>query len=96
MTVSAVLIPILCDPANPLISVVLNPDITTLSCAFKLGAVPIYAATWLESLQTKTASKVSTVVSIEVISFPCNLLTDTLNPPPLVPVLLNIAESPIS
>ena len=45
MTVSAVLIPILCDPANPLISVVLNPDITTLSCAFKLGAVPIYAAT---------------------------------------------------
>ena len=50
--VCAVLIPILCDPASPLIDVVLKPDITTLSWAFKLGAVPIYAATWVGSLQT--------------------------------------------
>ena len=88
--------PILCDPDNPLISVVLKPDITTLSCAFKLGAVEIYAATWVGSLQTKVASKVSTVVLIDFIGLPATLLTDTLNPPPFVSVLLNIAESPTS
>ena len=86
----------MCDPANPLISVVLKPDITTLSWAFKLGAVPIYAATWFESLQTKVALKVSTVVLIDSIVFPETLLTDTLKPPPFVSVLSNIAESPIS
>ena len=94
--VCAVLIPILCDPASPLIAVVLKPDITTLSWAFKLGAVPIYAATWVGSLQTKVASKVSTVVLIDSIGLPDTLLTETLNPPPLVSVLSNTAESPTS
>ena len=76
---------------------VLRPDITTLSPPFKSGAVEIYAATWVGSLQTKTvSSKVSTVVSIEVISLPDTLLTETLNPPPFVSVLSKTAESPTS
>ena len=54
-TVWAVSIPILCAPDNPLIAVVLKPDITTLSFAFKLGAVEIYAATRDGSLQIKVA-----------------------------------------
>ena len=69
---------------------------TTLSCAFKLGAGEIYAATWVGSLQTKVASKVSTVVLIDSIVLPETLLTDILKPPPFVSVLSNIAESPTS
>ena len=96
-TVWAVSIPILWDPDKPLIAVVLKPDITTLSLSFRLGAVEIYADTWLGSLQTKIVfSKVSIVVTIELISFPDTLFTDTLKPPPFVPVLSNIAESPTS
>ena len=90
-------IPITWEPVKPFTEVVLRPDITTLSPPFKSGAVEIYAETWDGSLQTNTVfSKVSTVVSIEVISFPDTLFTDTLNPPPFVFVLSNTAESPTS
>ena len=93
----AVCIPIACEPDNPLILVVLNPEIIILSLSFKEGAVEIYADTVLGFFQTKTVfSNVSTVVLIDVISFPVTLLTDTLNPPPLVSVLSNTALSPTS
>ena len=75
--------------------VLLNPEITTRSLLFKVGEVDINADISSKLFFTKTTfSKVSTVVSIDVISFPLILLTDTLNPPPFVPVLSNSAELP--
>ena len=74
----------------------LNPDITTLSLLLRDGDVDIKADIPLLSFLTKTTfSKVSTVVLIDVMSLPFILSTETLNPPPWVPVLSNVAESPI-
>ena len=89
-------IPIWCVPDKPFIAVVLNPEITTLSPPFKLGAVEINADTCEGSLQIKVASKVSIVVSTDIMSFPSTLFTETLKPPPFVSVLSNVATSPTS
>ena len=84
-------------PANPLIDVVDNPEIIILSPSFKEGAVEMNAETVLPFFQVNIVlSKTSTVVSIEVTSFPAILFTVTLKPPPFVPVLSNTALSPIS
>ena len=74
----AVPIPITCEPDKPLILVVLNPETIILSLSFIDGAVEIKADTVLLFFETKTVlSNVSTVVLIDVISFPVTLLTDT-------------------
>ena len=92
----AVDIPITWEPDKPFIPVVDNPEMRTLSPSFNGGDVEIWADT-VPLFQTKTtSSKVSIVVSIEVISLPDILSTETLNPPPFVFVLSNIAESPTS
>ena len=68
---------------------------TTLSLSLSDGDVDIKADIPLLSFLTNTTfSWVSTVVWIDVISFPLILSTDTLKPPPCVSVLSNIADSP--
>ena len=94
--VLAVDIAMLKELLRPEADTVLNPLITTRSPLFKEGAVDINADISRPWSWTKTTfSKVSIVVSIEVISLPFNLLTETLKPPPSVPVLSKTADSPI-
>ena len=88
-------IPILNVLFNPDTDVVLNPDIITRSLLLRAGAVDIKADTPSDSFLTNTTfSYVSTVVSIEVISFPRTLSTETLKPPPFVSVLSKVAVLP--
>ena len=93
--VCVVSIPILNVLFNPDTDVVLNPDIITRSLLLRAGAVDIKADTPSDSFLTNTTfSYVSTVVSIEVISFPRTLSTETLKPPPFVSVLSKVAVLP--
>ena len=88
-------IPILNVLFNADTEVVVNPDIITRSLLLRVGAVDIKADTPSDSfLINTTFSYASTVVSIEVISFPSTLLTETLKPPPFVSVLSNVAALP--
>ena len=90
-----VFIPILNESVSSGISVVLNPDITTLSPLLSDGDVEINAEICSSSFSIKTTfSYVSIVVLIDVISFPKTLSTEALNPPPSVLVLSNITEFP--